>query len=138
MMEEFYWDLLDKRDAALTRVADLAAARVRERDLAVARADSLDRQYGDLRQQFDDLLARFTQLRLMGAHSVEASLGTPEAPAQDTDELRALVLESTRGLPPYVRDGALRQLDRDRGANMPIDVIRRRIMEGVPTDGTPA
>lgn len=117
------------RSLELTR-QDVVAARLearRERDIADVR--------------YDDLLAKFTALRVQGAVEVpkgatvndlvhDWSLIKPD-PAKEA--IAAIAGGNLR-----MRQIMLRQLDADRAAGVSEEAILQRIADGVPSDGVPS
>lgn len=120
----------------LTQRQEIARATFREKDSLIALSSVLEKQLESSEKRYADLLARFTQLRLMGAQSVELPLGAP-AVAPEPDRLVGLIHQLTKNMPGIVRQNALRQLAEDRAAQMAEEKIEARIVDGLDPEGPP-
>lgn len=127
------WVARERLEAAERFLATAHAETRRERDIADARYDVLLTRY-------DDLLAKFTTLRVQGAVAESSPLSvdsTAQFAPKEPDELKTLIHE-TCGSDYRRRAMMLRQLAADRASKASTDAIRAAILNGYSSDGVPA
>lgn len=116
---------------ALDRAIEASTAANQRALLAEARAAAVEARY-------DVLLDKFTALRVAGAVSEPAPIVPSTVhPTEARDDDLFELIDERAGDNPRVRRMMLRQLARDRRANIDEQTIRAAILAGVQMDGVP-